>query len=419
MIDNPSTVAARRKSLLPQLSSTKNTSTRMRSIVEQPAKDKTMRKTPTTEIGSLGLSQSPSDKLPHSSLGRSRSMQDSARPASLRRPSTSKLPSREPSCGSATLSTQHESQEAQVGARTAHHGRSVSHQKDRKTMVRAPSSKLAVKPRLSTRSPRPASASMQQTYPSKKTTSSRPTSPSRRAASEEASPSIDCHHDQMELAQLHLLHRSAHVVQHQWERSAQDSFRKRFATLSERHRELGEIASQQQALIDQLALVQWSQNQSGTQLGEKIALFSRNVADVCSLIDTEGEYTRILDDFESWFAQTLQAREKRKPQSDPGEGPLQPIEGIGDGWRAETMVLERELTYCLHDLKAFGAARSDSSLGPLQLLYTKLVLNLIEELDVVQWIENRMMVQETSWIESTIHRLALDVESDINSIAKA
>ena len=284
-------------------------------------------------------------------------------------------------------------------------------------MARAPSSKLAFNPRSSMR--RPASSAMQQSNPSKKTISSRPASPSRKAACEEASPSVECYHEQMELAQLHLLHRSAHIVQHQWEQSAEESFCKRFAALSERHRELREIALQQQALINQLALVQWSQNQSGTQLSEKIALFSRNVADVCSLIGTEEKYTRILEVFESWFAQALQAREQRKPRPDPGEVPLQLIEGIGDGWKAETMVLERELTYCLRDLKAFGSVRSDSSLGRLRSLYTKLVLNLIEELDVVQWIENQITVQETSWIESTIHRLALDVDSDIGSIARS
>ena len=222
----------------------------------------------------------------------------------------------------------------------------------------------------------------------------------------------------MELAQLHLLHRSACIVQRQWEHSATDNFHKRYNALSERHIELKEIADQQQVLINQLALVHWSQETPAAQIAERVAILSQNIADVCSLLDAGGKYTRVLAVFESWFTQALQIREQRKLRSGIDEAALDLIESIGDGWKAETMVLERELTYCSREIKAFGSIRQNSILGRVRSLYNKLVLNLVEELDAIQWIENAVSIQETAWVESSIQGRALNVDNDIEYTAK-
>ena len=217
----------------------------------------------------------------------------------------------------------------------------------------------------------------------------------------------------MELAQLHLMHRSANTIQTQWERSARSYLEKRIDALSERHKELREIANQQQQLINQLALVQWSHGKAGAQVAENVALLSRTIAEVCSLLEPEGKYSRILAVFESWFAQALEKRQRRQSGPDRERAAIDFIEGIGDGWKAETMVLERELTYFKRDLKAFGSVEPNSSLGRVRSLYSKLILNLVEELDITQWIENQITIQETSWVEGTIEKLASDVGNDI------
>ncbi|KAK4694765.1 hypothetical protein P7C71_g2867, partial [Lecanoromycetidae sp. Uapishka_2] len=223
----------------------------------------------------------------------------------------------------------------------------------------------------------------------------------------------------MELTQLHLLHRSAPSIQFQWEQSAKDHFQQHFTTLCERHVELKEIAQQQQTLINQLALVQWSHGKTGSQITEKVQTLSRNITDVCLLLDEDGKYARILEIFEEWFSQVLRLREERETKSERKKGRkgLDFLEGIGDGWKAEAMVLERELTYCLRELKEFGTVPEGSSLGRVVKLYGRLVANLIEELDVVQWIENEVMVREGAWVESTIHKLASNVSNHVGSTA--
>ena len=260
---------------------------------------------------------------------------------------------------------------------------------------------------------------MQQKFIPKKPNKSRPVSPSSQTSREEDIPSADIFHLQMELAQLHLLHRSAAPVQAQWEHSARETFRNRFDALCERHVELKEIAHQQQTLINQLALVQWSQGKSGARITEKVQLLARNISDICKLLDIDGKYTRILEIFESWFTRALDIRGQREVKAAKAGMNLNFNEGIGDGWKAEAMVLERELTYCLRDITGFGTVRPTSSLGRILSLNSKMIVSLLEELDVIQWIENEIMVQETVWVGSTIHKLASNVSDDIGSIAPA
>ena len=231
--------------------------------------------------------------------------------------------------------------------------------------------------------------------------------------STDTSPSGDIFRLQMELAQLHLLHRSVFSVQSQWENSAKRSFEHQFGALCERHIELKEIAYQQQTLINQISLVRWSQGRSGAQISENVQLLSHSIAEICNLLGLEGKYTHILEIFESWFSQALRVRSQREPNGRENGRDLDLIDGIGDGWKAEAMVLERELTYSARDLEGFGEVFEKSSLCRILSMYRKLVMGLLEELDLVQWIENEIMSQETVWIESTIHNLASIVSESI------
>ena len=231
--------------------------------------------------------------------------------------------------------------------------------------------------------------------------------------STDTSPSSDIFRLQMELAQLHLLHRSVLSVQAQWERSAKVSLEHQFSALYERHIELKEIAYQQQTLINQIALVRWSQGRSGAQISEKVLLLSHSISEICNLLGLEGKYTHILEVFESWFSQALRVRAQRESDGRENGRDLDLIDGIGDGWKAEAMVLERELTYSARELEGFGEVFKKSSLCRILSMYRKLVMGLLEELDLVQWIENEIMSRETVWIESTIHNLASIVSERI------
>ena len=218
---------------------------------------------------------------------------------------------------------------------------------------------------------------------------------------------------QMELAQLHLMHRSSHQVQQEWQESARMSLQKRFDDLHTRHEEMKEIARQQKTLLNQIALAEWCQGIPSMSITEKVQQVSQNITDLQCLLEPQGKYTRVLAVFESWFAGAKRIQGLRLHTDDSGARGLTLIDGIGDGWKAEAMVLERELTYCLRELRAFGEIREASSLGRMLSLHKALVSNLLEELDEIQWIESELMEREGTWMELTIDKLSTTIGSAI------
>lgn len=323
--DGPS----RRRSMLPQKAGIKSFSKPMGSFPEQDSHEAG------GQYAALGESLAPaaqnkaatmlppSKLLPYTpaSLGRTNSSRNYAKAGHLpRQPSTSRKSSRDSSTNGAYASRKFSdlsqprpqvrtsSGESNPQTKSKDHGRSLSQQM-RPTGTTDPHPSKCFPPRkLSTNHPRPAFSAMQQNFSPKKNIQPG----SFTLASKDEIPSADILPLQMELAQLHLLHRSALSVQIQWEKSAKGSFEQRFSALYERHTELREVAHQQQALINQLSLVQWSQGRSGAQIAEKVQLLSRNVSEICNLLGAEGRYTHILEIFESWFAQALRVRDQRE-----------------------------------------------------------------------------------------------------------
>ena len=373
----------------------------------------------------LGIETSSTITTPASTtIGRPRSVQtiptmrQSSRPSSKPSSRTSSL-ARTTTPGMSTRSEfpfTDDQRKARLDKQISLHPKSVSQRASQmpKALTSTLPSKMTSLQKPSVKATRPAFSAMQQHYsPSKKSLSV--------ASVDNVKPTTTMEGDydefsdlSVELTQLHMLHRTAAGVQRQWEDSAKQLFQHRFDDLCMRHVELKEIAHQQRTLLNQLALVEWCQGIPSAHVAEKVQQVSRNIADIRALLEPDGKYVRVLEIFESWFAraqQILGLRDKDIVSTQRQD--LAFIDGIGDGWKAEAMVLERELTYCLRELKAFGEIRAVSSLGRILSLHKTLVLNLLEELDVVQWIENDIMEHEGLWMEQTINDLSSNVNSNI------
>lgn len=418
---------SRRRSMLPQKTTTKSSSTRMLAVTEHDStKEESVlnAKVKESKNGSV-LRDDTFSMLPPSTLGRTRSLRDapsirqSSRPSSAtssRRssmakasaPDLMKTPARPRDSSGAKAST--------AANRVMSHGRSVSHQ-----IVPTPASRLSSLPstapglrQSSLKTPRPAFSTMQQHFSPKKATTMSSTKPMVKPADQDQI-AVDFFPLQMELTQLHLIHRSAATLQKDWERSAEGFFQNRFDDLCARHVELKEVAHQQQTLLNQLALVEWCQGKPSNHVAEKVQQLSRNIADISSLLNSEGKYTRILEVFQSWFDQAERIQRTRNAGAKASGRDVTFIEGIGDGWKAEAMVLERELTYSLREIKGFGKVRGESSLGHILELQERMVSNLLDEMDVIQWIEHDMMVKESAWMEDAINTLSSNVSNDFAS----
>ncbi|KAL9126320.1 MAG: hypothetical protein Q9217_004604 [Psora testacea] len=364
---------------------------------------------PPTKLGRLPSSQAP----PRKREGNRPSF-----PGSLRNSSTIKAPILNDLPTAARPRTSSGTKLPATAARATSHGRSFSSQV-KSTYVRdankMPCSTTTMRS-SSIELQKPAFSALQQHYSPAKGPRRLPPVPSIRSLQEtNREDTVDnVLLLQSELAQLHLMHRSAPRVQCQWAESARSHFQRRFDDLSTRNMELKEIAHEQQTLLNQFSLVEWGQGIPSSQVAEKVQTLSRSIADLDALLEPSGKYTKVLEVFETWFKQAQRTHSLRKSaDEDTQRKDLAFIEGIGDGWKAEAMVLERELTYCSRDVKAFGDVRLDSSLGILLNVLKTLVANLLKELDVVQWIESQTMVQEAAWMENAIQKLSSDIAQGI------
>ncbi len=267
---------------------------------------------------------------------------------------------------------------------------------------------------------RPAFSTLQQHFTPKKTTKA-PT------ASFFAPPSSKQHHDdtslvemghlQMELAQLHLLHRSASTIQAQWEKSAERSLQRRFGSLSKQHLELKEIACESQALINQSGLLSWCRKLSDVQIAEKVQLLSRCIVEIGSMLDSQSRYSCLISLFEAWSEEASRIRATRD-HSIHGFGlNLDFVESIGDGWTAEVVTLNKKLSSISRELESLGEVPKESSVSRVLVMLKSMVNNLKFELEFIRSIEHESMTQEISWVQDRIKDLADDVDNDINAMA--
>lgn len=154
-------------------------------------------------------------------------------------------------------------------------------------------------------------------------------------------------------------------------------------------------------------------------VGERVERLSRNGGEVMRMVEREGDgkYARVVGVWDVWFEGVERVRAARRggggAKVGEVEGEVEMIEGIGDGWKAEAMVLERELGYCARELEGFGNVKEGSGLGRLLGAWRRLVKGLLEELDVLQWIEGAVMVEEARWVESKIRELGTGLNGGI------
>lgn len=213
-------------------------------------------------------------------------------------------------------------------------------------------------------------------------------------------------HLQLELLQLHMLHRSSASVQAQWEQSAKEHFKRELQDLSLQQAEFEKRERQAQAAINYPALVEWSQSTNQAEFTERIQILSRNLHGVRDLLDVESKYQRVIDLFERWFANASRLRGSRITSKHDDEQGLEFIEDIGDGWRAEVTYLERKLNTSFREIQELGQPKEASSVAELVSLLKQAVASMLEELECVQIMERDLVTLEAKWVEEEAMRAA-------------
>ena len=315
-------------------------------------------------------------------------------------------------------------------ARTVSHNRSTSQQVIPTTgATKTKSSIQAINDRrASLRPSKPAFAAYKQHYTPSKTSVSKPpiSSTVTSSSSGHSTPNAEMSNNsrskssglippaQMtELIYLHLLHSSAEPNLSAWRKSAERQLAARFNDLRCRHVEIAAIAQEQQGLLNAIALAEWGSGVPSILIGERVSSLSKNIAELEAMIEPEGRFGKVRQTWEIWFATSDGVRDERKRSDSIQKKSLVLVEGIGDGWKAEAMVLERELGYVQRELSQLTDGRVGSGLGKLLQLGKSLVKGLLEELDVMQWIEAEVKREDEQWIESIVSELGQVVTESV------
>ena len=132
---------------------------------------------------------------------------------------------------------------------------------------------------------------------------------------------------------------------------------------------------------------------------------SRDLKELEGMVAEDGKFERVRGIWEVWIREAEGVRIGREG----GDGAGGFVEGIGDGWKAEAMVLERELGYVRRVFEEFGSVREESGLGKLVCLGKMLCEGLVEELDVMQGIEEVIMGEEGNWVDEMVGKLGKGV----------
>ena len=265
---------------------------------------------------------------------------------------------------------------------------------------------------------RPAFSTMQQHFTprksSKATTASFLLQPSTKQATDDTL-SAEAIYLQKELVQLHLLHQSSSATQSQWEQSAKAYFEHELQQLSRQRAELETEERHNQASINYPALAEWSQSVSSVEFAERIQILSRNLHEICSVLDAGGKYERVIGVFEVWVTCASRIRSSRRNPTQDNKADLEFVEDIGDGWKAEVAYLERKLTISSQELQGLGKPREGSSIAHVLSLLKGTVASMLEELAAIKAIERDLAILEAKWMESEVAKIAQGIGDEADA----
>ncbi|MCJ1438771.1 hypothetical protein MMC27_008161 [Xylographa pallens] len=218
----------------------------------------------------------------------------------------------------------------------------------------------------------------------------------------------------LELLQLHMLHRSSLTTKLQWESSAEKHYRSRFEELASDHENMTSRERNLQEQINASAIMAWGAGTDNVSISTKIRKLSRILNDVMEFSDPSGQYTCLVNSFEHWYSNAFRIRQLRARQDSIHPHIERTLEGIGDGWKAEVDTFRSKLLAYQEELILLGEAHPKSDL--IRCLDAALggLTNMLEELDVIQAIETQFLRDEENWLNDSLGRIAADLSSGMS-----
>ena len=210
----------------------------------------------------------------------------------------------------------------------------------------------------------------------------------------------------IELLQLHRLHRDSSETFKAWREDAKDFYQQKFNALSQKQ---SDVRGRERGLHTQknaTALIRWSKGIGTEKANGDFKTLSKLLYEVQHDLRPDGSYTRIVQGFDDWH--TIQ----RMRSTSASHSSF--VEGIGDGWKAEAAISTTRATSALNQLRIMGDVVVDGSdLKRLLDLLSELLFTRLHELEMLQAIEERICRQEAAWMHKQLDRIDADVSNEI------
>jgi hypothetical protein len=231
-----------------------------------------------------------------------------------------------------------------------------------------------------------------------------PPSPSKLPAN--IAISAETNRAQIELLQLHLLHRDAATIDTAWRSSAKQKLGDRFAALGRASAALSAKEAEQTESTNVLALRSWGSG-GGMGLEERIQALDSVLSGVWSLDEPGGRYARVLRRFERWAERMCEVEEARARGDGPGMLDGEGVAFVGEldaAWKADCAALARKLEGWGRQLQELGEVPGEeevqtSSLGVILSRCRALARDRLAELSVMDRIERDAVRREGEWIQ--------------------
>ena len=217
----------------------------------------------------------------------------------------------------------------------------------------------------------------------------------------------------LELLHAHVVHRSSNKVQDEWKSSAYRHYEKQFTALKKRSLELDEKEKDILEQKNAAAILSWANQAEGVTIEQQVHRVSAIVDEVWRLSAPDGKYTLAIQAFQHWYEAAGLVQSQRRSDRN-ARARMDVIEGLGDGWKAETSTLQRTILNAANDVVTLGEISSEGSdLQRCITLVSESLTHMLEELELVGQIEECIVREEREWVQGSINNIALDLKDGL------
>jgi hypothetical protein len=227
-------------------------------------------------------------------------------------------------------------------------------------------------------------------------------------------PPITCHVDtdftqatvlQDELLQLEWMYRSADKTLQEWIESGERKINEQHKKFIQEVCNIKKIEQNQQTRINGAALRDWLAMNTRNLSPQKVESLSQCVQALTDLAQPYERLSDVIAQFEAWYEATIDTLGNRSGDSQSENARF--LQPLGQDWAETIAALVREFESCLRNLRQLGSGDGSSGLGLVLDSHTRFATGILDELNVMQVIQSKVLEQEDDWLACEISQLSV------------